>query len=120
MIRLAFALFILSARAALAEGGVALPTGFDGTYAAEGQPCGTGEPITVSDGTLFGAEWGMTVTDLIESPNDPDTVEATLLVSGGGDERVESAVIRRESDGKGQVLVIDYPDGTRTIWRRCE
>lgn len=120
MIRLALALFALSVTAALAEGGVALPTGFDGTYAAEGLPCGTGEPITVKDGTMSGMEWGMTVTDLIEYPNDRDTVEATLLVSGGGDEWVESAVIRRESDGQGQVLVFDYPDGTRTIWTRCE
>ena len=120
MNRLAFALFTLSATAALAEGGVALPTGFDGIYAAEGMPCGTGEPITVKDGTIFGMEWGMTVTDLIESPADPDRVEASLLVSGGGEEWVESVVIRRESDGQGQVLVLDYPDGNRSIWTLCD
>ena len=120
MNRLAFALFALSATAALAGDGVALPTGFDGTYASEGMPCGTGEPITVKDGTLFGMEWGMSVTDLIEYPNDPDRVEASLLVSGGGEEWVESAVIRRESDGQGQVLVLDYPDGNRSIWTLCD
>lgn len=117
---LAFALFAASATSALAEGGVALPTGFDGVYAAEGLPCGSGQPITVRDGTLSGMEWGMTVTDLIEYPNDPDTVEASLLVNAGGEEWTESAVIRRESDGRGQVLVLDYPDGSRTIWTLCD
>ena len=120
MNRLAFALLALSSTAALAEGGVALPTGFDGIYAAEGMPCGTGEPITVNDGTMYGTEWGMTITDLIEFSNDPDRVEASLLVSGGGEEWEESAVIRRESDAQGQVLVLDYPDGNRIIWRRCD
>ena len=120
MNRLAFALFALSATAALAGDGVALPTGFDGTYASEGMPCGTGESITVKDGTIFGTEWGMTITDLIEFSNDPDKVEASLLVSGGGEEWEESAVIRRESDGQGQVLVLDYPDGNRSIWTLCD
>ena len=75
---LALALFAASATSALAEEGVALPTGFDGTYAAEGLPCGTGQPITVKYGTSYGMEWGMTVTDLIEFPNDPDRVVASL------------------------------------------
>lgn len=117
---LAMTLFALSATAALAEGGVALPTGFDGVYASEGMPCGVGERITVKDGTIFGMEWGMTVTDLIEFPGEPDRVEVSLLVSGGGEEWVESAMIRRESDGQGQVLVLDYPDGNRTIWTLCD
>lgn len=120
MVRLSLCLVILAAPAAQAEEGGALPTGFDGIYAAEGMPCGTGERITVKDGTIFGEEWGMTVTDLIEFPGEPDKVEATLLVSGGGEDQVDSAVIRRESDGTGSVLVLDYPDGNRSIWTRCE
>ena len=116
----ALALFAASATSALAEEGVARPTGFAGIYAAEGLPCGAGQPITVKDGTLYGMEWGMTVTDLIEFPNDPDRVEASLLVSAGGEEWAESVVIRRESDGQGQVLVLDYPDGNRSIWTLCD
>ena len=106
--------------AALAQDGVALPTGFDGIYASEGMPCGAGARITVADGTIFGADWGMTVTDLVEYPGKPNTVEATLAVSGGGEDWEESAVISLESGGEGPALVLDYPDGSRLIWKRCD
>lgn len=120
MTRFACLAILLCTAPARAEEGVALPAGFDGIYSGEGVPCGAGERITVKDGTIFGAEWGMTITDLIEFPGEPDRVEASLLVSGGGGEWEDSAMIRRESDGQGQVLVLDYPDGSRTIWKLCD
>ena len=41
-------------------------------------------------------------------------------MSAGGEEWDESVVIRRESGGQGQVLVLDYPDGNRSIWTLCD
>lgn len=120
MTRFILALIALTPCAALAQDGIALPTGFDGIYASEGMTCGTGERITVENGTIYGEEWGMTVTDLIEFPGEPNKVEATLAVSGGGGEWEESAVIRLESGVDGTALVLDYPDGNRTIWARCD
>lgn len=119
MTRLVLLLLLIPCAANAGEG-MALPTGFDGIYASEGMTCGSGERITVESGTIIGAEWGMTVTDLIEFPGEPNKVEATLAVSGGGGEWEESAVIRLESGVDGPALVLDYPDGNRSIWKRCD
>ena len=117
MIRLAALVFIMSAAAAQAQEGIALPTGFDGTYAAEGMTCqDTIGRIEVKDGVMVGAEFAITVTDLIEFPGEPDRVSASLLNQGGGGEWEDSAEITRDDDG----LQFAYPDGTGNRWIRCD
>jgi hypothetical protein len=125
MIRLAPAALIssavfLSAHAAHADA-VSLPPGFDGLYATEGTPCGgaLSQQITVEDGVILFMDGAMSVTDLIEFPGEPNKVEVSLLASGGGGEWTESAVIELSSNETGQALVVDYPDGNRSIWVRC-
>ena len=132
MIRLAVCVLTLSAPAGLAEDrAVALPTGFDGLYAPEGLPChGTGR-ISLRDGVFQGDGWTWTVTDVIEMPGDPDTVDVALKTSrigGRWTEATEAVVITRSTDGQGPVegpvlgpvLVFDYANGTRNIWKRCD
>lgn len=120
MIRFALAALTLSAAVAQA-GEVSLPAGFEGLYATEGMPCGgdLATRITVEGSSFIFMDAAMTVTDLIEFPGEPDKVELSLLVSGGGGEWTESAVMTLASDGAGQALVVDYPDGNRSIWERC-
>lgn len=100
---------------------VSLPLGFDGLYATEGMPCGgaPAQQITVEDGVFTFMDGALSVTDLIEYPGDPNKVEVSLLASGGGEERTESAVITLSTNETGQALVVDYPDGDRSIWLRC-
>jgi hypothetical protein len=117
---LAYVLLALSAPAALAEEGVTLPPGFDGLYAPEGMPCAGSGRITVENGVFIFMDGALTVTDLIESPGEANKVEATMLGSGGGGEWTESAVITLSETDLGTALVLDYPDGNRSIWDRCE
>ncbi len=120
MIRLALVLLLMSARLAGAREGVALPTGFDGSYAPEGMPCSAPERIVVKDGTMTGAGWSWTVTDLIEIASAPNRVEATLSTGATGDRATESARITLDTGAYDTALVFDYPDGTRNIWLRCD
>lgn len=106
----------LAASAAGAEG-VALPLGFDGDYVPDGAPCDPRNAISVNDGSMVGAEFAITVTDLIEDPVEPNRVEASLLHSAGGEEWIESAVIILSEDGR--ELTFEYPDGQSMVWLRC-
>lgn len=117
MIRIALAL-ALSAAAAQAEEAVALPMGFDGTYATEGSACDGLGRVEVREGVMVGAEFAITVTDLIEFPGEPNKVEATLLNEGGGGSWTDSAVITLAEGG--QELRFAYPDGSVAVWTRCE
>jgi hypothetical protein len=116
MIRLALLAFVLSAPMAFAEA-VALPTGFDGDYVPDGAPCTALHAIAVQDGTMVGAEFGITVTDLVEHPTDPRQVEVTLLNEAGGGVWTDGAVLRLSEDG--QELTFAYADGSEVIWLRC-
>jgi hypothetical protein len=113
---LALAALVLSAAGALAEA-VALPTGFDGSYAAEGEACTGASLITVAEGTFLMMDGAVTVTDLIEFPGEPNRVEASLELSGGGGDWTDTAVITLAEDG--QSLSFDYADGSRVVWNRC-
>jgi hypothetical protein len=117
MIRLVLVTLALSAAAAQAQDAVTLPTGFDGVYATEGLACDNLGRVEVKDGVMVGAEFAITVTDLIEFAGEPNKVEATLLNQGGGGEWTDSAVITLAGDGKS--LRFDYPDGSVAIWNRC-
>jgi hypothetical protein len=117
MIRLVLAAVVLSAAPARAEEAVALPTGFDGVYATEGLACDGLGRVEVADGVMVGAEFAITVTDLIEVPGEPNKVEATLLNEAGGGSWTDSAVLTLSEDT--QALRFDYPDGTVTVWMRC-
>ncbi|HLQ20469.1 MAG TPA: hypothetical protein VK146_15955 [Tabrizicola sp.] len=118
MIRLALVTLALTAAAAQAQDAVALPTGFDGVYATEGLACDNLGRVEVKDGVMLGAEFAITVTDLIEFAGAPNKVEATLLNQGGGGEWTDSAVITLAGDG--QSLRFDYPDGSVATWTRCD
>jgi hypothetical protein len=103
--------------AAQAQDGVALPTGFDGTYAVEGMTCEDDlGRVTVTDGVMVGAEFAITVTELVEYPGEPDRILASLLNQGGGGEWDDSAELLRQESG----LQFTYPDGSRVLWSRCE
>ncbi|MFM7335268.1 MAG: hypothetical protein ACKO2N_22465 [Tabrizicola sp.] len=117
MIRLALAALVLTAASARAEDAVLLPTGFDGVYATQGLGCDDLGRVEVKDGVMVGAEFAITVTDLIEFPGEPNKVEATLLNEGGGGSWTDSAVLSLAKDGS---LQFDYPDGSRVLWSRCE
>lgn len=117
MIRIILAL-ALSATAAQAEEAVALPSGFDGVYATEGLGCDDLGRVEVRSGVMVGAEFAITVTDLVEFPGQPNRVEATLLNEGVGGSWTDSAVITLSDDG--QELRFTYPDGSTAVWRRCE
>lgn len=117
MTRLALALALLTPCVALAQEGLALPTGFDGSYATEGMACEGPGRVEIKDGVMVGAEFAITVTDLIAFPGEPNKVEATLLNEGGGGSWTDSAVLTLSGDG--QALRFDYPDGTVTVWTRC-
>ncbi|MBL9049416.1 MAG: hypothetical protein JNK19_04815 [Tabrizicola sp.] len=109
---------LLAASAALAEtGAVLLPDGFDGAYAPDGAVCEGLSVITIAEGVMVGAEFAISVTDLIEDPVNPRKVEATLLNSGGGAEWTDSAVLELSEDGTR--LTFDYPDGSQVVWLRC-
>lgn len=117
MIRLALAALVLTAASAQAEDAVLLPPGFDGVYATEGLGCADLGRVEVKDGVMMGAEFAITVTDLIEFPGEPNKVEATLLNDAGGGVWTDSAVITLAEDGS---LQFSYPDGSVAVWRRCE
>jgi hypothetical protein len=117
MIRLALVALAFTAAPSLAQDAVALPTGFDGVYATEGLACDNLGRVDIKDGVMVGAEFAITVTDLIEFPGEPNKVEATLLNQGGGGEWTDSAVITLAEDG--QSLRFDYPDGSVATWTRC-
>lgn len=116
MIRLLLALMTL-ASPAIADEGVALPAGFDGVYATEGLVCDSLGRVEIRDGAMVGAEFAMTVTDLIEVPGDPNKVEVSLSIAGGGGEWTDSAVLTLSGDG--QSLRFDYPDSSTVMWSRC-
>ena len=118
MIRLALVALALSAAPSTAQDAVALPTGFDGVYATEGLACDGLARVEVKDGVLVGAEFAITVTDLVEFSGEPNKVEATLLNQGGGGEWTDSAILTLARDGKS--LHFDYPDGTTVEWNRCD
>lgn len=118
MIRIVLAALALSAVDARAEDGIALPAGFDGVYATEGLSCGDLGRVEVKDGVMVGAEFAITVTDLVEFPGEPNKVEASLLNQGGGGEWEDSAVLTLAGDGT--TLRFDYPDGSSVVWTRCE
>jgi hypothetical protein len=117
MIRLALPALVLTAASALAQDAVLLPTGFDGIYATEGLGCDDLGRVEVKDGVMMGAEFAITVTDLIEFPGEPNKVEATLLNDAGGGVWTDSAVITLAADGS---LQFSYADGSVAVWRRCE
>ena len=102
---------------ARAQEAVALPDGFDGTYAVEGMTCRNAiGRVSLSDGVMVGAEFAITVTDLVEFPGEPDRISATLWNEGGGGAWEDSAEIVRLTDG----LQFTYPDGSRVVWPRCD
>jgi hypothetical protein len=74
----------------------------------------------VENGSFIHMDGALTVTDLIEFPGEPNKVEVTMLGSGGGGEWTESAVITLSVTDYDTSLVLDYPDGNRSIWLRCE
>lgn len=117
MIRPALAALVLTAASARAEDAVLLPTGFDGVYGAEGLGCDDLGRVEVKDGVMMGAEFAITVTDLIEFPGEPNKVEASLLNDAGGGEWTDSAVITLAADGS---LQFTYADGSVAVWSRCE
>lgn len=117
MIRLACAALVLSAAAACAGDAVALPEGFDGVYATEGMTCDNLGRVEVKDGVMTGAEFAITVTELIEFPGEPNRVDAALLNEGGGGEWTDSAVLTLADDGS--TLQFAYPDGSVVVWSRC-
>jgi hypothetical protein len=114
---LALAMALAASTPALAEEGILLPPGFDGTYAPEGMACEGLARIEVKDGVMVGGEFAITVTDIVEHPTDPRKVEASLLNSAGGEEWVDSAALTLTEDG--QSLRFDYPDGGSVVWVRC-
>lgn len=118
MIRLSLVALALSAAAAQAGDAVALPTGFDGVYATEGLDCDNLGRVEVKDGVMVGAEFAITVTDLIEFPGEPNKVEASVLNQGGAGEWTDSAVIALSADG--QELRFVYSDGSEAVWSRCD
>lgn len=124
MIRLALVasalatLALSSATAVRAEDAVALPTGFDGVYATEGLACDGLGRVEVRDGVMLGAEFAITVTDLVEFPGAANQVEATLMNDAGGGQWTDSAVMTLAEDG--QTLRFDYPDGSVAVWTRCK
>jgi hypothetical protein len=117
MIRLALTALFVTSASAQAEEAVLLPTGFDGVYATEGLGCDDLGRVEVKDGVMVGAEFAITVTDLVEVPGEPNKVEATLLNEGGGGEWTDSAILTLSDDGS---LRFDYPDGAVAVWSRCD
>ncbi len=116
MIRLAALALMLAPAALHAAEPVTLPTGFDGSYAVEGLTCADDVGrVDVRNGVMTGAEFAITVTDLVEYPGEPDRISATLWNEGGGGAWEDSAEIRRLADG----LEFSYPDGSRVLWARC-
>lgn len=115
---LAFALFLLAPLAAAAGDVVSPGADFNGTYAPEGLTCDGPGRIRVTDGVMVGAEFAISITDLIEFPGEPNKVEATLLNQGGGGEWVDSAILTLAEDGRSPRF--DYPDGSTLVWNRCE
>jgi hypothetical protein len=115
---LAFALFLLAPLAA-ASGDIVSPgADFNGTYAPEGMTCDGAGRIKVTDGAMVGAEFAISITDVIEFPGEPNKVEVTLLNQGGGGEWVDSAVLTSAEDDRS--LRFDYPDGSTVLWNRCD
>jgi hypothetical protein len=94
-----------------------LPPGFDGGYAPEGESCDGMGRIEVKDGVMVGAEFAISVVDLIEDPVDPRRISAGLWNEGGGGAWEDSAVIALSADG--QRLTFDYGDGAPVVWLRC-
>ena len=117
MLRLPLVLLLSSAMPLLAEG-VALPEGFAGLYAPEGIACGSDLTIRVEGGAMIGGDGAMVVSDLIELPGTPKRVDVTLIVSGGGEDWTEQAVITRAEDG--QSLHLRFADGMENRWTRCD
>jgi hypothetical protein len=110
------------------ERAVSLPTGFDGDYAPEGVACGSDMAVKVNKGTFVSGDGEMTIIDLIRSPDQPNKVKVRLLTSrrpikllatGGynGGKWTEWVDITL---AQGPTLIIDYPDGKRSIWTRCK
>lgn len=116
MIRLLPLLLIWAPSVAAAEG-IALPQGFDGSYAVEGAACDGPGRVEVAQGVMVGAEFAITVTDLIEMAGKANVVEASLLNEAGGGTWQDSAVLTLATDG--QSLRFDYADGTVVEWTRC-
>lgn len=112
------ALSLSSATAVRAEDAVTLPMGFDGVYTTEGLACDGLGRVEVRDGVMLGAEFAITVTDLVEFPGAPNKVEATLVNDAGGGQWTDSAVMTVAEDG--QTLRFDYPDGSVAVWTRCK
>lgn len=109
-------LSVMQAPMAMAQG-VSLPSGFDGDYVPDGAPCTPEQAISVRDGRMIGPEFAITVTDLIEHPTDPLSVEATLLNEAGGGEWTDGATLILSEDG--QELTFVYPEGGEVAWLRC-
>jgi|GEM_PF-4711508 len=117
MIRLAPVLAVLAVPA-LAEDGVSLGPGFDGAWATDGMTCDDLGRVEIGEGVMVGAEFAITVTDIVEFPGEPNRVEATLLNEAGGGSWTDSAVLTLSDDG--QELRFAYPDGSVAVWSRCE
>jgi hypothetical protein len=114
---LALCLAALLPSAALAQRTIDLGPAFNGTYAPEGMACEGLALIEVQGGTMVGAEFAISITDIIEFPGEANRIEASLLNQGGGGEWEDSAILTLAEDG--QSLRFDYPDGSRVIWTRC-
>jgi hypothetical protein len=74
--------------------------------------------VEIGNGVMVGAEFAITVTDIIEFPGEPNKVEATLLNEAGGGSWTDSAVLTLAEDGR--TLRFDYPDGSVAVWSRCD
>jgi len=115
---LAVCLAALLPSAVLAQRTIDLGPAFSGTYAPEGMACAGLALIEVQGGTMVGAEFAISVTDIIEFPGEPNRIEASLFNQAGGGEWEDSAILTLAEDG--QSLRFDYPDGTTAVWVRCD
>lgn len=106
---------LVAAWPVLAEEGVSPGPGVDGVYAPDGMTCDSLGRIEVSGGSIVGAEFAITITDILELPGEPNTVEVSLLNQAGGGEWTESARLTIAD----QSLQFDYPDGSVVVWNRC-
>lgn len=115
LFRPVFVVALIAAGPVLAEEGVSPGPGVDGSYAPEGMACDGLGRIEVSGGSIVGAEFAITITDIVELPGEPNKVEVSLLNQGGGGEWVDSAMLTISEDA----LQFDYPDGSVVVWNRC-
>lgn len=72
--------------------------------------------VTVKGGVMVGAAVAITVTDLVEFPGEANRISASFPPRGGGGAWEDSAEVLWNVVGLG----FTYPDGTISLWSRCE